>query len=230
MIGPSQPFPNDAKIEGSRLAFAIMRKYSEEEARTLFQEDGNSTEDNDPIVIDKAVVAAATENKYQRKKYNSTDNKRSTSTRRWTKTRDTRRELKSSSYTPWKYRENTYCSICGSEGHEAREDGCFATGRFLRMIKNLDQQLYRRIKDKYRDLVDTIDKKLQDSIDYKKTKRRERNAKVTYMELAEAAIDNELDEEEARQVCINCAYTIFPALEEENESNSDEDYADASSS
>ncbi len=47
------------------------------------------------------------------------------------------------------------------------------------------------------------------------------------MELAEAAIDNELDEEAARQVCVNCVHTIFPDLSDES---SEEDYEDAESS
>ncbi len=58
VIGPSQPFPIDADIEGSRLAFAIMRKYTESESRALFRED-DTGDDEEVITIDKAEVKVA---------------------------------------------------------------------------------------------------------------------------------------------------------------------------
>ena len=94
------------------------------------------------------------------------------------------------------------------------------------MIKNLDQNLYNCIKQKYGNLIKTIDRKLQDSIDYRASKRKERNAKVNYMELADKAWEVYDTEDDARQICINCAYTIFPDIA----SDSEEEFEDAESS
>ena len=237
-IGPTQPFPHDAEIEGSKLAFAIMRKYTEQEARTLFQEDGYDNED-EVIIIDKAEVKAAKSSRYQKRdtekpNYNNFSRGDKSRNQNWQRNEDGKKKSYHQRSTPntprttqWKYREGVYCSICGSEGHEATEDGCFATGRFLRLIKGLDQTLYRRIKQKYGDLVKSIDRKLQDSIDQRTAKRKERNAKINMMELADKAWEMTEDEDDARQICINCAYAVFPNIDEDS---SEEDFADAESS
>ncbi len=238
-IGPTQPFPQDAEIEGSKLAFSIMRKYTEAEARALFKEDKYNDEEEN-AVIEKAEVKAAysSRNNQQREggtsKYrseNDRDNRRSTSS--WKNKQEDRKKYQRnrtsnrSSYTPWKYREGIFCSICGGEGHEAKEDGCFATGRFVRLIKTLDPTMYKKIKAKYGDLLKLIDRKLQESIDQKVTRRKERNAKVTYMELADKACDIAETEDEARQICVNCAYTVFPDIATDS---SEEEYESAESS
>ncbi len=95
------------------------------------------------------------------------------------------------------------------------------------MIKGLDQTLYKRIKQKYGNLVGIIDKKLQDSIDQRAAKRKEQNAKINFMELAHKAWDTSETEDDARQVCVTCAYTVFPDID--SDSSSDE-YTDAESS
>ncbi len=237
VIGPTQPFPIDADIEGSRFAFAIMRKYTEEEARALFREDGYD-DDNEVITIDKAEVKAAQQttrsnrqnqdrSRYRGERDNGGNQKwqhRETSKRKPFQKRNTGTTAGSN---PWKYRDGVFCSICGSEGHEAMDDGCFATGRFLRMIKGLDQTIYRRIKQKYGDLVNIIDKKLQESIDHRASKRKERNAKINYMELADKAWDTSETEADARQVCVTCAYTIFPDIDTDS---SEDEFTDAESS
>ena len=96
------------------------------------------------------------------------------------------------------------------------------------MIKGLDQTIYRRIKQKYGDLVKTTDRKLQDSIDHRASKQKERNAnKVTYMELADKAWEVYDTDDDARQICINYVYTVFP----DTATNiSDEEYEDAEQS
>ena len=255
-IGPTQPFPQEAEIEGGNFAFAIMRKYTEAEARTLFQRDEGNDDEEDVIIIDKveAEVMAMGQRGYDKGKprtsrYNTSDyqkgnnrnqggwNDRNSNNRTqggWNdKNRSQRRGNISrgpdtkTGYTPWKYREGVYCSMCGGEGHEAKEDGCFATGRFLRMIKNIDTTTYKRIKDKYGDLVKTIDRKLQDSIDNRASRRKERNAKVTYMELADKAWEVYDTDDDAREICINCAYSIFPDIASDSD---DENYEDAEQS
>ncbi len=233
-IGPTQPFPRDADIEGSNLAFAIMRKYTESEARALFKEDTN---DEEVITIDKAEVMATQQSRYQKQepsnsRYNSNSRNDRSRNQQWKRNDDSRRTSQrkpkaNTRYSPWKFREGTYCSICGSEGHEATEDGCFVTGRFLRLIKSLDQSLYRRIKQKYGDLVTTIDQKLQESIDQKAAKRKERNEKINLMELADRAWEVSETEDDARQICINCAYGVFPDIDGDS---SEDEFTDAESS
>lgn len=95
------------------------------------------------------------------------------------------------------------------------------------MIKSLDPTLYKRIKQRYGDLVTTIDNKLQDSIDQKVAKRKERNAKIHLMELADRALEVSENEDDARQICINCAYGVFPNIDDDS---SEEEFADAESS
>ena len=254
-IGPTQPFPQEAEIEGGNFAFAIMRKYTEAEARTLFQRDEGNDDEEEVIIIDKveaevmAMGQRYDKGKPRTSKYNTSDyqkgnnrnqggwNDRNSNNRTqggWNdKNRSQRRGNTSrgpdtkTGYTPWKYREGVYCSMCGGEGHEAKEDGCFATGRFLRMIKNIDTTTYKRIKEKYGDLVKTIDRKLQDSIDNRASRRKERNAKVTYMELADKAWEVYDTDDDAREICINCAYSIFPDIASDSD---DEDYEDAEQS
>ena len=238
-IGATQPFPQDAEIEGSKLAFAIMRKYTEAEARVLFKEDTYQNDEDEEATIDKAEVKATQPSRYNRQSDSGRSKYRGESSREGggppgrryrgddKKKNFQRRTPTKQGFTPWKYREGVYCSICGSEGHEAIEDGCFATGRFIRMIKNLDQTIYKRIKQKYGDLLKTIDNKLQDSIDHRSSRRKERNAKITYMELADTAWNVAETEDEARQICINCAYTVFPDIATDS---SEEEFEDAESS
>lgn len=95
------------------------------------------------------------------------------------------------------------------------------------MIKNIDTTTYKRIKEKYGDLVKTIDRKLQDSIDNRASRRKERNPKVTYMELADKAWEVYDTDDDAREICINCAYSIFPDIASDSD---DEDYEDAEQS
>ena len=95
------------------------------------------------------------------------------------------------------------------------------------MIKNLDPALHKRIKYKYGDLVKTIETKLQDSIDNRAAKRKERNAKIHLMELADRAWEVSETEDDARQICVNCAYSVFPDIDGDSD---DDNFEDADSS
>ena len=95
------------------------------------------------------------------------------------------------------------------------------------MIKNLNPTLHKRIKHKYGDLVNVIENKLQDSIDNRAARQKERNAKINLMELADRAWEVSETADDARQICVNCAYSIFPDIDGDS---SDDDFEDADSS
>ena len=230
LFGPTIPFPTAAEIDGNRLAFTIMSKYGESEATVLFRRDGAhpKTAPGDDLVQNHASALRTVYNRNEKNVKNT--RQRSRFDNKGGSTRYNRNDNKfnrDSSKGRFTFRDGVFCDVCGSEGHDPSKDGCFAAGKFLRILEYFDPQMHHRIQKKYPDLVNGISSNLQKSILEKAARRKQRTARVATMELVCNAFDSEEPDECVHDIYVNAAYTIFPDVDLGNSSESE--FEDASS-
>lgn len=117
--------------------------------------------------------------------------------------------------------------MCGSEVHDPTKDGCFVTGKFLRILEYFDQQMHHRIQKKCPDFVNGISSNLQKAILERAARRKDRTARFATMDLVCNVFDSKEPDECVHDICVNVAYTIFPDVDLGN--SSEDEFENASS-
>ena len=213
LLGPTIPFPPMAEIEGNRLALSLMSKYGEEDSAALFGSETDAMPDGPSAHTANVSRAIPTRR-----------------TRRNEQWKSKKAYIPRDSPQPrFKFRDGIFCEICGAEGHDHSKDGCFAAGRFLRILEYFDPSIHKRISRKYPKLTQSIEDNLNKSILERASKRKARTAKTAAIDLACNAFDSLENEDCAKDICINAAYTVFPDMDDISDDDLQQ-FEDASSS